>query len=175
VLCPCYRILVNDSKYLMGILEWGRGFKLWRIPQEDNKISLDVVGTLLKLRKGDEIINMLSQEELQDVVTYQVMTYLEKIWRNDVKDIAIKIRTNETVSSIPSPKELKGIMWCAVDYYKKIWVLMKQNNNEMIWARIDWRNERYYVSVVQDENKKQKLKRRVYNLSCNTLCTTERT
>jgi hypothetical protein len=159
----------------MGILEWGRGFKLWRIPQEDNKISLDVVGTLLKLRKGDEIINMLSQEELQDVVTYQVMTYLEKIWRNDVKDIAIKIRTNETVSSIPSPKELKGIMWCAVDYYKKIWVLMKQNNNEMIWARIDWRNERYYVSVVQDENKKQKLKRRVYNLSCNTLCTTERT
>jgi hypothetical protein len=131
--------------------EWG-GFKLWIVPQEDNKILIEVVGTLLKLGEGDKIINMLSQEELQNVVTYQVMSYLEKIWRNDMKDIMIKIRMNGKVRSISPPKELKGTIRCAVDSYRKRWVAVKQNNNEMIWARIDWRNKKYYVSTVEEMN-----------------------
>jgi small nuclear ribonucleoprotein (snRNP)-like protein len=47
-------------------------------------------------------------------------------------------------------KEFRGTRKCWVDYYKKRWVAVELENGEEIWVRIDWRNERYYISVVEE-------------------------
>jgi hypothetical protein len=145
-----YFLIKRETKFSMAEIkleevprEWG-GFKLWRIPQENVMISIEVVAAL-EVEEGDEIT--------KDVVAYQVMSYLEKTRINNVKDVLIKTCMNgenyKKPYRITTPEELMGTRKCWVDYYKKRWVLVKQKNNEMTWARIDWRNEKYYVSVVK--------------------------
>jgi hypothetical protein len=131
--------------------EWG-GFKLWMMPQKNKKISIEVVATLKKMV---QMTNMpLNFAELNMVVRTQVMSYLEKTRIDNVGEIVMK--TCETPYHISKWESLKATEKCWVDYYKKRWILVKQENNKMTWARIDWRNERYYLSVVGKVNDKFK-------------------
>jgi hypothetical protein len=145
--------------------EWG-GFKLWKIPRDKNMISVEIVATW-ELQEQDVITEMLGKWKLEDIMAYQVMSYLEKTQIDNVNDIVVEICVSgiecEAIFPISEQKSLKATeqnpleatekSW--MDYYKKRWISVKLEN-KVIWTRIDWRNERYYVSAVEDVNDKFK-------------------